>query len=363
MINLPKTGIALLCLLLLGACKDKKQDDKENLGKKAFLPDENPVTVMVLQKGIFKKELLSNGKLVALQKSVLNFQVSEHLERLMVINGQQVRKGALLASLDDFTYKQDYKKSQMQAEKAKIDFEDQLLGRGYQSMDREKIPPKEYDLIMIRSGYKQALNDLAKAKANLQSTQLIAPFSGKVASVKVKPYDYVGAGKEVMTLIDDRFFEVSFQLIASEVMEVAVGMPVKVLPFALSESYDGQIVSINPLVEKGGTVLVKAKVKNDGKLLEGMNVKVFMEKEIPDKFVVPKSAVILRQNQEVLFKVQKGKTYWTYVKTIGENSKEYDVIPHPDKGSASLKVGDTIVVMGNLNLAHDIKVKVEKVVP
>ena len=90
-----------------------------------------------------------------------------------------------------------------------------------------------------------------------------------------------------------------------------------------------------------------------------MNVKVYIQKEIPDQFVVPKTSVVLRQNQEVLFTVKSGKTYWTYVQTTNENSKQYTVIPHPDKSSAKLTPGDTIVVSGNLNLAHDTEVVVK----
>ncbi|NIJ46621.1 hypothetical protein FHR24_003116, partial [Wenyingzhuangia heitensis] len=76
--------------------------------------------------------------------------------------------------------------------------------------------------------------------------------------------------------------------------------------------------------------------------------------------VVPKSAVILRQNQEVLFKVVNGKAYWTYVLTTHENSSSYAVIPHPDKSTANLEENDSIIVSGNLNLAHESEVKVLK---
>jgi hypothetical protein len=128
----------------------------------------------------------------------------------------------------------------------------------------------------------------------------------------------------------------------------------------LQKEYTGKVVSINPIVEKNGTVLVKAKVKNDGKLMEGMNVKIKIEKSILNQFVIPKSAIVLRQDQEVLFKVINGKAYWTYVKVIKENKDYYSVIPNPDKSSAILKVGDTIITNGNLNLAHDSAVTIKK---
>ena len=102
-------------------------------------------------------------------------------------------------------------------------------------------------------------------------------------------------------------------------------------------------------------------MKNDGQLLEGMNVKVLIQKDVAKQFIVPKASVVLRQNQEVLFTVKSGKTYWTYVQITNENSRQYTVIPHPDKSSATLKQGDTIVVSGNLNLAHDSEVSIKAI--
>ena len=89
-----------------------------------------------------------------------------------------------------------------------------------------------------------------------------------------------------------------------------------------------------------------------------MNVNVHIQKEIPNQFVVPKEAVVLRQNQEVLFKVVNGKAYWTYVKTINENKIHYSVIPNPEKSSATLSIGDSIIIGGNLNLAHDSELEI-----
>jgi hypothetical protein len=93
--------------------------------------------------------------------------------------------------------------------------------------------------------------------------------------------------------------------------------------------------------------------------MDGMNVKVLVEKEIPGQLVVPKSAVLLRDNQEVLFKCTRDTVaFWTYIQTTGENTSSYSVIAHPDKG-ATLEPGDTIIISGNLNLAHESRVKVK----
>lgn len=356
-------GLLILLMLVSFSCKkEQSKPDEDLIEKKEYLPDKNEVDVMVLQQRKFKKEIVSNGKLVALQKNQLKFEVSESLERLFVKNGDLVKKGQTLAILKDFSYQQGYTKATIGLKKAELEFQDKLVGRGYETFNKDSIPVKEYEMLAIRSGYKDALHELENAKFNLKATKLIAPFSGKIATVKSKQYEHINAGTEIMTLINDAVFEVDFYLIESEVSEITVNGNIQVAPFAVNKTYQGRITTINPQVEKDGTILIKAKVKNDGELLEGMNVKVFIQKDIPNQFVVPKASVVLRQNQEVLFVIKSGKTYWTYVQTTNENSSQYTVIPHPDKSSASLKSGDTIVVSNNLNLAHDTEIAIKSII-
>ena len=51
----------------------------------------------------------------------------------------------------------------------------------------------------------------------------------------------------------------------------------------------------------------------------------------------------------MVFSVEKGLAKWNYVEVAGENNNNYAI----KKG---LKITDTIIVSGNLNLSHDVKV-------
>ena len=356
-----KITLVLSIGLILFSCKEKEaKAEEELLDKKAATVLKNEVNVSLLEQKSFKKEWVSNGKLIAVQKNALKFEVSDRLEALEVSNGDWVQKGQQLAVLRSYDFQQNLEKAQSGLLKTTLDFKDQLLGRGYSFENKENIPQNIYDMVAIRTGYTDAQRQVSAAEHDLNSIKLIAPFSGRVANINSKQYEYINAGTEFLTLINDTVFEVAFYLIESEIKEVRVNDVVEILPFALDQKYKGKITSINPMVEKNGTILVKAAVKNDGKLIEGMNVKVLIQKDIPKQFVVPKEAVVLRQNQEVLFKVINGKAYWTYVLTTNENSRNYSVVPHPDKSSAKLTVGDSIIVAGNLNLAHDSEVFVKE---
>jgi membrane fusion protein (multidrug efflux system) len=345
-----------IAMLSAESCSKYKAENENSMEIKAYVTEKNEVETMVLKNESFQKELISNGKIIASQKNSLQFEISDKLEYLYVKNGDYVHKGKLLATLNSFKYQQKLARAELDLKKSKFQFEDMLVGRGIFTIKKDSIPKSIYDMVSSRTGYDAALLELKTAQFELQSTKLIAPFSGKIANIESRVHDNVSAGKSFITLIDDSIFEVEFYLIESEMGDVALNSSVQLVPFALGKTYNGHISSINPLIEKNGTILIKAVVKNDGKLTEGMNVKVRIRKEVKGQLVVPKSAVLLRDNQEVLFKVVYGKAYWTYIQTILENSSSYSVIAHPNKSSATLKPGDTVIVAGNLNLAHDSEV-------
>jgi RND family efflux transporter MFP subunit len=226
-------------------------------------------------------------------------------------------------------------------------------------MDSTGIPPHIYEMATIRSGYAEALQGMKTAEFNLESTRLVAPFKGKLANIAHKQYDRMNAGSTFCTLIDDSEFEAEFRIVESEAGDIRLEDQVRLIPFSDQSVYTGHISEINPVIDENGLILVKALVKNPGGLMDGMNVKVLIQKEIPGQLVVPKSAVLLRDNQEVLFRCTKDSiAFWTYIQTTGENTTSYSVIAHPDKG-ATLEPGDTVIVSGNLNLAHESRIVVK----
>lgn len=354
-----KLIIPLFLVLLLLSCSNIERKAATDSEKRQYTEQHNPVDTIVLQKGTFRKELVNNGKLVALRKSELQFRVGEQLEKLNFRNGDAVKAGQVIADLNPFTYRQQLGNARIQLKKARLEMQNVLIGQGYNTMDSTAIPPHIYEMAAMRSGFAEASQGLETALFNLESTRLVAPFSGKLANIEQKQYDRVNAGTTFCTLIDDSQFEAEFRIVESEANDIQLGSEVQLIPFSDQTIYKGNISEINPVIDANGLILVKALVKNPGGLMDGMNVKVLVEKKMPDQLVVPKSAVLLRDNQEVLFKCTRDTiAFWTYIQTTGENTTSYSVIAHPDKG-ASLEPGDTVIISGNLNLAHESKVTVK----
>jgi multidrug efflux pump subunit AcrA (membrane-fusion protein) len=202
----------------------------------------------------------------------------------------------------------------------------------------------------------QAVIQHEEAKMQLERTRLMAPFAGKVEGVSQRPHEKANLSKPFCTLINDKRFFINFPLLETEINKVSVGQKVSISPIAGAKQTTGTITEINPRIDENGLAWLKAEVNNPGGYLEGMNVKVSIKQAIKGQLVVPKQAVVLRQNREVLFRYTQGISYWTYINVLDENEAEYSVVAVE---GATLELGDTVIISNNLNLAHESEVEMK----
>jgi len=349
--------IITIVIVSCGTNTDRDSDTAERLQQQA---DNNVVEVITLEKTVFPRQLLSNGKLAATARASLSFYSPGPLASIPVKNGQCVTKGTVLAKVNRPDLELALESAHLSLKKAEMDMLDYLVGQGYPARDTTTVPPEIMAVARMKSGYSVAQNNLSKARMDMDGTVLRAPFSGRVADIFLRQYDQSGT-KTFCTLVDDSSFDVAFTVMESEYNFLSKGLAVKVIPYADASCIcSGNITDINPLVDKNGQILVRASVKGGGKLLDGMNVKVTVERMISDVLVVPRSAVVIRDNLDVLFTyTDDGKAHWTYVTIITSNGDSHVVTANTSRG-AVLSEGDRVIISGNLNLADGSSVVLAK---
>ena len=319
--------------------------------RKLSTPEVNEVDVVTLERTDFANQLMSNGKLKASRRASLAFNTGGVVSALMVSNGSRISSGNIIAELDA---------AKIALQKAELDLYDVLAGQGFAAKDTLSVPANILAMAKMRSGYTSALNSLHRAGLEYDGAVLKAPFSGRIADIKLNEYDRT-TSDPFCTVIDDSTFDVDFSIMESEYSFISKGLPVRIIPFAdPSKVIIGKVTEINPTVDKNGQIAVCASVRNDGQLLDGMNVKVIVERMMPGQLVVPRSAVVVRDNMDVLFTyTDDGIAHWTYVNIIKSNGESHVVTANEDRG-AELSEGDVVIVKGNLNLADGSKVQLKK---
>jgi RND family efflux transporter MFP subunit len=308
---------------------------------------------MTLERTDFHHELVSNGKLTALQYADLRFESAEPVAAIWVKNGDRVVKGQKLAELATFRLSNRTAQAKDALDRARLDLQDVLIGQGYAPADSAGTPAEVMQLARTRSGYDQALAQYQLAAHEEELAVLKAPFDGVVANLFAKPYNMASTQETFCTLIDAGHAEASFTVMEGELPLIRKGDRVEVAPFfaAAHGKVAGTITEINPLVDANGMVRVKASVDNRGQLFEGMNVRVSVQRSVPGQLVVPKTAIVIRSGKQVAFTLVDGRSYWNYVQTGLENARHYTI-------TEGLEEGSTVITSGNINLAHESAVRV-----
>ena len=181
-----------------------------------------------------------------------------------------------------------------------------------------------------------------------------APFSGTIANLKIKPGHFVRPSDTICNVLDNSSLFVAFQILPSDYSLIQKNSPLEVRDFYQdSLRYQGIVTEINPQVSEQGLIRVRGKITDKhAALLHGMQVKVIINQPGMKMPVIPKTALVLRNNKEVVFTYEKGLAIWHYVEIYGENERYYAI-------SKGLKPGDTVIVSNNINLAHEAAVKIE----
>ncbi|MDO5377822.1 MAG: efflux RND transporter periplasmic adaptor subunit [Clostridia bacterium] len=125
--------------------------------------------------------------------------------------------------------------------------------------------------------YAKALAELESARAKLDALTVVAPCSGKVASVEASEGDSVTDGTKIMTLVEDTGMTVALSVDELDILSVQPGQEVSLTVDALEDAQmSGVVEKIAPLGNTGSGVTTYdvyiELTQVDERVLGGMNV-------------------------------------------------------------------------------------------
>lgn len=260
----------------------------------------------------------ASGSVEGSETADVAFLVGGRVARVYVEEGQQVKKGQLLAEIEATDYRNAFNAAVAQkeaalaiAEKADAGLRKQELEQAridydraedeYKRMkflvERKSLPPNDFQKVeaaynAAHERYQMALEGtraedrataLAKEQAaeaevkeeskRLADTRLVAPISGSIAARKVDPGQSVPAGMSVFTIADLNPAKVRVGVPEAEITKVKLGAKAVVtLPSLAGQEFKGKVGIIGVSAEPTSrTYTVKIIVPNPGPvLLAGM---------------------------------------------------------------------------------------------
>lgn len=176
----------LLAASMLLSCGDKQVKESK--------PRTVKTTVAVSDSAAVEK--FYPGKVLPLAESNLSYRIAGPIEKIKVKVGQHVKKGDVLAVMDQRDYKIQFSATEAEYKqiKAQADRAMELYRRG--SASKSDYDKAYYGLKQITAKYNAHKNSLA-------DTELKAPYSGYITKINFQEKETVGAGMPVISLISD----------------------------------------------------------------------------------------------------------------------------------------------------------------
>lgn len=333
-----KIIICLVFLTIMASCRDQKKNE-ENLRNVLLV---NPLPKQS-NSSVTYPAVIEEGANIS-----VSFMADGKLSKVLVKEGDRVKKGQLIAYLDDSDYKIGV--AQLEAQVAQMTKEKDRMDAMF---ERQNIAPNDYEKFI--TGYEQLLLQLEMAKRQLEYTKLFSPADGFISSKYLSEGEILGAGTPVFNLTDDS------RLIA------ALDLPVKMYLDRLNiDQYRGKVAAIEELMplemisftpDAENNMMYHLKLslpkKYSPALTPGMNitVEIKMNNDSLNGFIIP-SRAILDDN---------GRSYvWIYASEDSTIHKKEVIIEGAPDGKYSfvsgLKEDDKIVETGVKQLYEGEKV-------
>lgn len=339
-------AISTAAFLLMG-CKQQKtaveEPDIESL-RQEIKPTE--VTIATADYRPFEFRVNSSGIITSENELKVTFEASGYLEKLSVKNGQRVRKGQLIAELQNDKEEFAIEKAQVALDKAKVDF-------AYDSISRTNSADPIVDRnLRLRTGLKSAEITVKEAQLNLENTFVKAPINGIVAEIEEKQGNLVTAGNELGVIYDPGNLILTGKILETDFKHISIGLEADIFPLSFKDQvFQARVVEYNPKVDENGMVEIKMKLAAPKGLLPGMNANAIIRVPQKENIIVPREALVMKSGKPVIFTYENGLAQWKYVELGLDNGVELEV-------TSGLEAGSQVIISNNMQLAHDARVTV-----
>jgi len=329
---------SLIGLFLLIGCSKKKLSIEENI----------PVKTIPIKLHTIDRTLVFTGNIEPWKETKFGAQMSGRIEKIYVKEGDKVKKGDILAQLDDTQLTQ----ARIQYQLAKLDYE-----RMKPLLEEGSISQQQFDNIKGRYETAKAAYELT-----LKNTQLRAPFTGLVTAKWMNEGEvfllFPGAAGSpaIFTLMQIDPLKLTVNATEKDFPQLKKGMKVDVQVDIYPDTiFTGQISRLDPVINPiTRTFGVEVKINNTQKILRpGMFARVTIHVGKEQVLAVPRASLIQQPGTSIFYcfvvengiarrrDIQRGDTYDKFIEV-----------------KSGLNVGEQLVIQGQYRLKDGLKVKV-----
>ena len=338
-------------------------------------PTDSSFETMTVKKSDIELPYKFSARMKGQNDVTITPQVSGQLMKICVTEGQQVKKGQTLFTIDS-------RNAQLELEAAQANLQAALAQENSAKLEYEsnknlfeKKIVSSYMLNNSENSYKQAQAAVAQARAaanrakvDLGFCTITAPVSGIIGEIPVRVGDQVSPMTQLTMLsgnttmyaefsVNEAVVEAMVQngMKAGEVEKYIANLPPATFVMKNGTEYPhkGRVVSLTGVVNDAtGSLTSKVSFPNpDGHLYSGIQGTIVMPFAEKNVIVIPQFAVVRLQDKSQVYKVKADSTATAVEVTTEDTGNGKDFIV-----TSGLNEGDQIVTTGANNVTEGQKV-------
>ncbi|HYD64126.1 efflux RND transporter periplasmic adaptor subunit [Azospirillum sp.] len=321
-----------------------------------------PVVIQPAQTRPVPEQIATIGNVQPIASIAIKARVDTVVETVHFTEGQEVKAGDPLFTLDDRTLQAQLRQAQANLERDSANLEKARMDveRYNQLVKRDAIARSQYDTAVataaaLEGTVKADQAAIESARVALSYTRIHAPMAGRTGVVTAKAGANVRAGDAtpLVTLTQLRPINVAFNIAERHLATIREAMaagPLKVaasVPGRQGERAEGTLTFIDSQVDQqSGTILVKGEFANaEAVLWPGQFVDVVLTLRVePQALTVPADAVQTGQEGRYVYVVKPDNTVELRTVTVARTHAGLAVV------AGGLKAGEKVVVDGQSRL-------------
>lgn len=343
LIILVVAALALIKLFLLDAKKPSGGASKQGGSQAPAV-----VNVIVVRSDRVESRLTVAGSVLANEEALLKPEAAGKIISLNVKEGTEVQRGQLLVKLNDAPLQAQLKKAQVQQTLAQERGE-----RLKKLLEVRGVSQEEYDV--AQTALNAAAADVELVKAQIEETEIRAPFSGIIGLRNVSEGSYVSNSDVIASIQQTDPVKIDFAVPEKYASQVHAGDTVLVAVEGTRKDYTAKVYAIDPKIDPATRSLrVRAICSNPKReIFPGAYARVTLVLRSASAPTLPTMAVIPDLRGQKAYVVKQGLAQPVKIETGARTDSTIEVI-------SGINPGDSVITSGLLQIKPGSPVKIQE---
>ncbi|MCA9734323.1 MAG: efflux RND transporter periplasmic adaptor subunit [Deferribacteres bacterium] len=309
------------------------------------------VDIVQVQPELFRHFIKVQGNVISDNNIMVPAQASGLVKRIYVKEGENVKKGQLLAEIDGAIYERNLAELKTNLELARTLFERQ------ERLWKQKIG-SEVQYLQAKTNKESLENRLASVEEQYRLTKFIAPIDGTVDQINLKEGEATAAGMGGVRVVQLSKLKIEAKLSEKYIDDVRVGDEVQVELPVLGKTFTSKIRAVSQVIDpQNRTFPIEIDMPGQSKMIKPNMLTVLTINDYSNEnaFTVPVRVLQHSGTDQFLFTAVEAENNDGFI------AKKRSVEAGENDGTVAeivsgLQAGDRVVTRGFQDLADGQKV-------